>query len=247
MREFARWVMLLLVAAVVPLSGCNGVNTPGRMEWVQPRTTGAPRVGTVYLIRGWQGVYSAGIDEMAKAINERGGTAYVFQDMQYLELSKTMIERYKNDPNHEPICFVGHSRGVDAEIIIARDLQQAGVIVDYIAALDSVDQDTVSANVRLCYNYWMPGPLPGNLLHGIPLKQEAGSTGQLFNLNLDTEYRAWRQDATDHISLDDDPWIQKRIVDHIMEICVERSKWTPPVQQPPFKHVPADPVPPRKR
>jgi hypothetical protein len=195
------------------------------MEWVQPQTT-SPRVGTVYLIRGWMGVYSAGIDEMAKQLNALGVTAYVYMPEQYPELAKTMVERYKNVPNHEPICFVGHSRGVDSSLIIARELDKAGVTVDVICCLDSVDETTVSKNVRVCYNYWMPGVLFGtNLLRGIPLKQAPGSTGQLYNYNLDKEYRAWRGPWTDHISFDDDPMVQKRIIANILEACPERSKW----------------------
>src|SRR4051794_10024016 len=103
MRQVLDWMRaaLFLCGMLVVgggLSGCNGVNTPGKMEWVQPRTT-APHVGTTYAIRGWMGVYSKGIDDMARAINDRGSTAYIFQDQQYIELGKTMVERYKADPN----------------------------------------------------------------------------------------------------------------------------------------------------
>jgi hypothetical protein len=197
------------------------------MEWVQATTT-APRVGMVYGIRGWTGVFSKGIDDMCQALNRNGVTARVFMSEQYPEMSAEIIKKCKASPQHEPICFIGHSRGVDASIMISRELEKAGIAVDYIASLDSVDQDTVSANVRLCENFWMPGIIGNtNLLRGIPLKQEPGALGKLVNYNLDTDYRSWRLDSTDHVSLDDDPGIQKRIVDRILEICPERSKWTP--------------------
>lgn len=207
------------------LIGCTGKNTPGRLEWVQP-TTDAPRVGTVYLFRGWQGVYSAGIDAMARQLTERGVTARIYMPEQFPEVAAAMVNRYKAVARPEPICFIGHSRGVDASIIVARELDKAGIPVDLLIALDSVDETTVPKNVKLCHNFWMPGVLFGtNLLRGIPLKQAPDSTGRLINYNFDTEYRHWRGALTDHISFDDDPMVQKRIVDFVLEVCPERSTW----------------------
>jgi hypothetical protein len=226
-----KWVRLLNwpgIASLVLgglLLGMTGCNLQGKMDWVQPTTT-APRVGEVYCIRGWKGIWSLGIDEMAKQLNEKGVTAHVFMPEQVHALAATLVQRYKNSPQHEPICFIGHSRGVDASLIIARELEKAGVSVDVIACLDSVDETTVPRNVRLCYNYWMPGIfLNTNILRGIPLKQEPGSTGQLFNYNCAKEYRSWRSDGTNHVNFDDDPKIQKRIVEQVLEACPERSKW----------------------
>ena len=207
------------------LLATTGCNLQGKMEWVQPTTT-APRVGEVYCIRGWHGIWSKGIDEMAKQLNEKGVTAHVFMPEQAHELAATLVQRYKNSPQHEPICFIGHSWGVDASLIVAKELDKAGLTVDMICCLDAVDQTTVSKNVRVCHNYWMPGIfLNTNLLRGIPLKQEPGSTGQLFNYDCNKEYRSWRSDGTNHITFDDDPKIQKRIVEQVLQACPERSKW----------------------
>ncbi len=216
---------MLLCALFFGLTGCS---LQGKMEWVQTTTT-APRVGEVYCIRGWKGIWSLGIDAMAKQLNEKGVTAHVFMPEQVHTLAATMVERYKNAPQHEPICFIGHSRGVDASLIIARELEKAGVNVDVIVCLDSVDETTVPANVRVCHNYWMSGVFwNSNLLRGIPLQQEAGSTGKLFNYDCNKEYRSWRSGWTNHINFDDDAMIQKRIVDNILEACPERSMWVPP-------------------
>jgi hypothetical protein len=217
-------VALLCVAG--GLWGCNGSNTPGRMEWVTSHNS-APHVGTVYCIRGWSGVFSAGIDEMAGQINAAGGTAVVYMPEQYPELAAAMVRRYKDDPRHEPIIFVGHSRGVDPSLIISRELDKAGVDVDMIVCLDSVDEVTVPKNVRACYNYWMPGDFGDhtNFLRGIPLVKAPDSTGKLFNIDLDTDGRALRGALTDHVSMDDDTKLQHAIIEHVMAACPERSTW----------------------
>jgi hypothetical protein len=224
--RLARGLAPVVVAAV--LGGC-GVSTPGQMEWVQPRTAAA-RVGTVIMIRGWEGVFSPGIDAMAKQINEQGGTAVVYMPEQYPELAAALVKRYKDAPDHEPLCFVGHSRGVDSALIIARELDKVNVAVDVICCLDSVDEVTVPKNVRVCYNYWMPGAFGRNtnLLRGIPLVQAPGSTGKLFNYDLSGEYRHWRGGLSEHISMDVDSGIQKRIVENILVVCVERAQGAPP-------------------
>lgn len=222
------WRRVASICLSVLIPGLTGCSLQGKMEWVQPTTT-APRVGVVYCIRGWHGVWSLGIDEMARQLNEKGVTARVFMNEQHKELAATIIERYRNSPNHEPICFIGHSWGVDASILIAKELDKAGIPVDVICCLDSVDQTTVPKNVRLCYNYWMPGIFWNtNILRGIPLKQEPGSTGQLFNYDCSKEYRSWRGASTDHTSFDDDPKIQKHIIDNILDACPPRADWHSP-------------------
>lgn len=206
------------------LSGC-GSNTPGRMEWVQPLTD-KPRAGTVYCIRGWAGVFSSGIDEMARQLNEQGVTALVYQPEQYPELAATMVKRYRGMKPHEPICFIGHSRGCDSSLIISRELAKIGVKVDLIVTLDSVDETVVPRNVALCYNYWMPGIFFNtNLLRGIPLTQEAGSTGQLHNINLHQEGQNLREPLTNHVDIDKGPKLQRRIIQHVLDVCPERAKW----------------------
>jgi hypothetical protein len=224
---------VVLCALLMGLTGC-GSNTPGRMEWVQPLTTGTPRVGTVYCIRGWKGVFSWGIDEMAQKLNEQGVHAYVYMPEQYPELAEKMVEEYKKSPNHEPICFIGHSRGVDSSIIISRELEKAGVPVDLIICLDSVDEKVLPANVKLCHNFWMPGFFYGtNLFRGIPLEQEPGSTGTLYNINLnEKEGEPWHEFGMYHIDMDKRPKLQKHIIELILETCPERSKWTPPATAP---------------
>jgi len=168
----------------------------------------------------------AAYKKIAQQINEQGGTAYTYMPEQYPELTAAIIKAYKGVARPEPICFVGHSRGCDSSLIIARELEKAGIAVDMIVTMDSVDEKTVPKNVKLVHNYWMPGVFgDSNLLRGVPLTPEPGFTGTINNYNLDKEYRSWRGDLSDHIQMDDDKGLQKRIVEQLLAVCVERSKW----------------------
>src|SRR5262245_44664683 len=106
--------------AILPLcallGGCFSTvssMTPGKMEWVQADST-APRAGQAYLVRGLIGLFSGGIDALTVKIDGSGVRAHVFQEDQRQLLAQTLVERYKNTPDHEPIILIGHSLGADA-------------------------------------------------------------------------------------------------------------------------------------
>jgi hypothetical protein len=207
--------------------GCINLGSlkPGRMEWVQPQSD-APRAGSVYLIRGWVGVFSQGMDQLERKLNGEGVTARVFQDDQCRALARTMAERYKNAKNPEPICLIGHSYGSDDALIIARELDKASVPVDLIVTLDAVNESVVPKNVKLCYNYWQHGIFgASNFLRGIPLTKEPGGSGRLVNVNLFAEGRSLRDPSTNHINIGEAPKLHKAIIGHVLATFPERATW----------------------
>lgn len=211
-------------ALLLATAGC-GYTTNGQMEWVQPHTN-APRAGNVYLMRGWGGMFSSGIDEMGDRLKEENVSAWVYQHAQAEELAKTMAQRYKGVPNPEPICMIGHSFGSDDALVIARELDKVNVPVDLIITLDPVNETTVPRNVKLCVNYWMPGIFLGtNFLRGIPLKQEPGGTGKLLNINLNEEGQELKDAFTNHISIDKTPKLREAIIKRVLETCPDRATW----------------------
>jgi hypothetical protein len=211
------------------LMGCAGKNTPGQMEWISPVTAKEkPRVGTVYLFRGWQGVFSSGIDVMAKQLNDNGVTAYVYMPEQFPQVAAEIVKKYKGVAHPEPIVMIGHSRGSDSALIISREMQKAGLKVDLLVILDSVDEGVVTKNVNACYNYYLPAWLGNtNLLRGIPLEKEEGASTRLVNIDMTLpENQALRDVGLNHIDIDKGPLMQKRVVNHVLEVCPERAKWT---------------------
>ena len=208
-------------------AGCGeiGSMSPGQMEWVRPDTQ-AQRAGTVYLVRGWVGIFSGGMDRLGREINESGVTAHVFQHDQCAELARTMAERYRSAPGHEPICMIGHSFGSDDALVIARELDKVGVPVDLIITMDPVDERVVPKNVKLCVNYWQKGIFgSSNFLRGIPLDQQPGGTGKLINVNLLEDGREFRDANTNHINIDEGPKLHREIIRRVLMSCPERAAW----------------------
>jgi len=225
-------VTLLLLPAMSLLGGCITSTFPGDMQAVQP-VSKTPRVGNVYLIRGWGGMFSWGIDELAGELRENGVSAHVYQHDQRDQLARTLAEKYRGVHNPEPLCIVAHSAGSDDALYIAGECAKAGVTIDLLVTLDNVDATVVPGNVRYCYNYWLPGTFgESNFLRGLPMEKDAGSHGTVININLAGEGRDLCEPNPSHITLDKDTKLRPRLVEHVLAACPDRRMANHDLAQP---------------
>jgi hypothetical protein len=217
-RVSTLFVCLITWGLIYLTAGCMTSMLPGNMESIQPSSS-SPRVGSVYLIRGWGGMFSWGIDDMARELNRGGVRASVFQHDQRDALVREFIKKYQGVSDSEPLCIVAHSAGSDDAIYIARELQKMGINVDLLIALDGVDEVVIPKNVKICYNYWMPGAWgDSNFLRGLPYEQEPGSSGKLTNINLQEEGRSLREAGASHTTLDKDLILRQVVINKIFSV-----------------------------
>src|SRR4051812_47259894 len=103
-----------LLGTVASLSsvGCSGMQ-PGDVHAVTPINKETPRAGNVYLVRGFIGIFSTGIDDLGKEIGKEGVATQVFQDHQWSSLASSIRTKYRGAAGAEPIVLVGHSYGAD--------------------------------------------------------------------------------------------------------------------------------------
>src|SRR5215208_6218642 len=102
-----------LLTIVSALAGCSSIK-PGNVHAVKPVSAPVnPRVGNAYLLRGFIGVFSTGIDSLGEQLNQSGVQAAVFQDDQWAELAANIRKKYRAAPQREPIVLIGHSYGAD--------------------------------------------------------------------------------------------------------------------------------------
>jgi hypothetical protein len=171
-------------------------------------------------------MFSWGIDELARELEAQGITAHVFQHDQRDDLARTLVEKYRNVRNPEPLCMVAHSAGSDDALYIAGELKKAGVEVDLLVTLDNVDATIVPGNVKVCYNYWLPGTFgDSNFLRGLPMEKQAGSRGQVVNINLAQDGSTLCEPNPSHVSLDKDTKLRPHIIDKVLAACPERATW----------------------
>ena len=117
LRVFASIAAIVLTFS----TGCARSTRPGNLAYVQP-TSDRPRAGNVYLLRGFIGIFSEGIDRLTQQINETGTRAVVYQDDQWSALARKIAQQYRDADDSEPLVLIGHSYGADDVVRIAREL-----------------------------------------------------------------------------------------------------------------------------
>lgn len=218
------FVFILTVSLAMVGMGCNGLKN-GNMALVQT-TSGMPRAGNVYLIRGWIGVFSTGMDTLGDQIREAGVRSQVYQDTQHGELADQIATVYRNQKNVEPIVLIGHSYGADDVVRVARRLDEDGIPVDLLLTIDATIPPKVPKNVKLCLNYYQSNItdfVP--MFRGIPLEAEDGANVKILNMNIRKDRTDLLVPGTNHANIDKDMKLHEEVVKDVLRICPPREVW----------------------
>jgi hypothetical protein len=217
----------LLLGSMLAMVGCSTPSMqPGDLSLVQT-TSNRPKAGNVYLLRGFIGIWSTGIDQLGAEINQLGIRATVYRCEQWRELTDAILEKYKDQKSTEPLIIIGHSWGADHALDLAHELEAAHIPIDLIITLDPVTPPTVPGNVRWCHNvyqtngFWQPIPY----FRGVALDKEKGSTGKLENLNIRKDRTDLLEPDTDHYNIEKNVKIHKEVIMQLQKVCLPREEW----------------------
>lgn len=195
------------------------------MAWIQS-TSEQPRVGNAYLVRGFIGAFSSGIDELNVRIGDQGIRSHVYQEVQDVSVAEAIVKAYEKAPRREPLCLIGHSFGADDVIKIARELDKHNIPVDVLITIDPTQPPKVPKNVRVCWNYYQPSVWDGTqMLRGIAVETEPEFNGTLLNMNIRKEYSSLLEWDTNHINIDKNKKIHADIIKRLEGVCIERTTW----------------------
>ena len=142
--------------------------------WCDGARAAEPRV---LLLRGWFGVFSTGLDNLADDLKSKGIDAEVASHLHW-STAVSDILRERAAGKVRPIVLVGHSQGANNVIDMARALEKHKITVDLLITLAPLLQNPVPANVLRAVNYYQA---PG---WGAPLAGDKGFHGKLSNVNL---------------------------------------------------------------
>jgi hypothetical protein len=159
----------------------------------------------VYLLRGWFGVFSTGLDSLAEELRSKGLKA---EAVGHLAWRSTVSEIVKDRAagKSASLVLVGHSQGANNVIEMARLLEKEKIPVDLLVTLAPLLQDPVPGNVVRAINYYHS---PG---WGAPVLADAGFHGKLSNINLGGDV------GISHIAMDKSPKIQAEIERAILTV-----------------------------
>ena len=202
-----------IVALALGLAGCGYGGTLS-LNYAEVQPEKLP--GRAYLLRGLIGdIYSLGMDELARKIEQRGVKASVHGVSAVVYLANRIIRDYRADPAaNAPIILIGHSTGGDAIISIAQRLKAADVPVALAFGFDPTRiAGVVPANVELFINLYQGY----NIIGGGAVKPAADFQGRLINVDL----RERREII--HITLDKNDAIHDLIVRKVGAVA-ERAR-----------------------
>ena len=159
----------------------------------------------VYLLRGWFGVFSTGLDGLAEELRSKGLKA---EAVGHLAWRSTVSEIVKDRAAGKSgsLVLVGHSQGANNVIEMARLLEREKIPVDLLVTLAPLLQDPVPSNVVRAINYYHS---PG---WGAPVLADAGFQGKLSNINLGGDV------GISHIAMDKSPKIKAEIERAILAV-----------------------------
>jgi hypothetical protein len=177
------WVVVRCAAAAVALAWCGGACAETQ----------------VYLVRGWFGVFSTGMDTMAEQLREKGIKAEAIGHLSWRSAVEAVV-RERQAGGKGPLALVGHSQGGNNVVDMARELQGHKIPVDLLITLAPYQQDPVPANVVRAVNYYQAGGW------GSPLEAVPEFKGELRNVDLSEEGRIF------HINIDKNRKVQALIV-----------------------------------
>ena len=224
MKKIALSIVPALLLALLA-SGCADIS-PGKVQNIQPASTDQ-HVGNVYCFRGFIGIFSTGMNQLGDELNAQGIHAMVFQADQWQNVADAIVEKYKNQPNAEPLVLVGHSYGADDILQIAQRIKDKGVKIDLIVTLDPVTPPKVAPDVKEVVNLYESNGIMDNLpfLRGIPLQAEKPNTVALLNENIRKDRTDLLDDDLTHFNIEKKAKVHAEVIKVIKQVCVDRGVW----------------------
>jgi hypothetical protein len=163
----------------------------------------------VYLLRGWFGVFSAGMDALGDELQSKGIKAEAIGHLAWrATVSKIASDRAAGKTG--PLVLVGHSQGANNVIEMARELEKKKIPVDLLVTLAPFMQDPVPGNVVRALNYYQAGGW------GAPLAGDNGFHGKISNVDMGGEI------GTFHINIDKSSKVQADIAREIIALSRTR-------------------------
>ena len=158
--------------------------------------------GHVYLLRGFAGVFSTGLDTLAEQLNRRGYHATVHSYTDAPSLAAEAAREQKSGKG--PIIIIGHSYGAEAAATMAQEMKAQGASVALIVSYGPTVSMTIPSNVRQVIHYYQGD---------VPFKKGPGFTGRITNINLD------KSEGINHFNVEKVERLQKQVIVHVQAIA----------------------------
>lgn len=182
-------------------------------------TGGTPQV---YLLLGYNDVYSTGLIELTDKLNAEGIRAKWLNGNTWLAFIAEIKQAHAKGTLKGDLILVGHSFGGDDAVNVAAKVADDGVPVRLIVLVDATSPAPIPRNVDYCYNIYKPtlaGDLFPNSFAGNPVERAPGNTHtRIINEAVTVANFGWAANRIEHFSIDSEPLIHQAVINKIKEI-----------------------------
>jgi hypothetical protein len=211
--RLARFTLLGFVACALLLP----LSASGSRAVAQTGAGATPQV-RIYMMRGLLGIFSLGIDSLAKRLREQGYNPRIFGWDQWGTIASEILANNRAGETGQ-IILIGHSLGSDSTIQVASAVRQANIPIDLIVTFDITQPLRVPSNVQRFINYYQDNGF------GKVAQPGYGFTGELVNVDLTADR------TITHGNIDEIPRLQQLVVDKVFDVAFQQTKKTPARQR----------------
>ena len=167
----------------------------------------------IYTMRGLLGIFSTGMDELAKQTKQRlHFPAVVMSYHEDFKLVNYLINKKNKGILKSPIILVGHSYGADTIISVAKKLDKANIPVEMIISVDNTKYDVIPKNVKKAYQIHSGASSFSKAIFGWGKKLVKQSSSTNY-YNIDVTKMA-RFKGVNHFNIDDN----QQVIDYLLEV-----------------------------
>ncbi len=162
------------------------------------------RAASVYLMRGFLGIFSLGMDQIDASLTAKGVKTRLLGHTSWPRLvEEVSAEAALHPARHVPVVFIGHSLGANAVLQAAAVLGKRGIPVDLVVTVDGTQSQPISPVVKRYLNIYMSGDAFG-------AKLAADGKG-VDNVDIRND-PALNRSGVNHFTIDKNPLVQQQVI-----------------------------------
>lgn len=177
--------------------------------------------GQVYTMRGFLGIFSRGMDQLAVRCNDEVNVQTMsIAAPEWRQLAKHIIAQKHHNELNGPLILVGHSEGADNQIDVAYALQKENIPVDLLVLIGPFAPSSIPTNVKQVYNldrsYAIGHVLP--FMGNVSVRVADSHKTAMETLDIGYTKTKFDASAINHFNIDKSQDVQNLVLDKIREL-----------------------------
>lgn len=174
------------------------------------------KAASVYLFRGFMGIFSLGMDQLDAKLKARGVKTRLLMHFAWPTVVDEIVAEAKSQPRGRyPLVLIGHSLGGNAVLALSAELARRGVPTTLVVTVDPTQAGPITPSVGRYLNIYVK--------HGLLGAELAGKSKVIDNDNI-REDPALKGSGANHFTLDKNPVIQQQIMTAVLAALGYRGK-----------------------